>query len=83
MEAAQQVQLAGRRVLRVSRGLEEVAGFAAVAAAHAGFQVIDAEYEFKVEHDPKNRVVIHLHIHYCEDSHKSEEKSYLPRFGRR
>lgn len=41
------------------------------------------EYEFKVEHDPKNRVVIHLHIHYFEDRHKSEEKSFLPRIGRR
>lgn len=41
------------------------------------------EYEFKVEHDPKSRVVIHIHIHYFENQHKSEEKSYLPKIGRR
>ena len=40
------------------------------------------EYEFKIEHDPKNRVVIHIHIHYFENQQKSDDKSFLPKIGR-
>lgn len=51
---------------------------------HVNLQFPDTlEYEFKVEHDPKNRVVIHLHIHYFDDQLKSEAKSFLPKLGRR
>lgn len=43
----------------------------------------ELEYEFKVEHDPKGRVVIHIHVHYHDEQRRPEGKSLLPKLGKR